>query len=303
MAQSTGDWGADFLYNTAHIGDDIAAAWNRDVMPAVNWAGQQLGLVASPEEAAYQNWMKTGADRAAAGDYYDTVTRPEDYKNINSQYTDAASQALTGVLDNSNNFINQMLQNGTAYDVNQFYQRTAPTITNYVQGALSPLEQSARQRMATQGRETINQVGDEMAGLGSLYSGATRRTAADRVANYNAQTMESLQNTQAGMLQSLINSGLSADQAGRITAAQLAGQGQSQALSGLTQLGEQNYVAPIMAMNPQVQAWLNANSATPQTGGGTDPLDLALTAASLIPGPQQIPAAALKAGAATVGSN
>jgi hypothetical protein len=268
----------------------------------VNWLGQQLGLVASDEEKQYQDWMKTGAERAANGDYYDVVTRPEDYQNINSRYTDAASQALTGALGNSNNFINQMLQNGSAYDVNQFYRNTAPTITNYVQGALSPLEQSARQRMAQVGGETINQTADEFAGLGSLYSGATRRTAADRVANYNAQTMEALQNTQAGMLQSLINSGLSADQAGRLTAAQLAGQGQSQALSGLTQLGEQSYVAPTMAMNPQVQAWLNANSATPQTGGGTDPMDLVLTAASLIPGPQQIPANILKTGAATVGA-
>jgi hypothetical protein len=257
---------SDFMQGLGQVGQNI----NNATAQAGNWLGQQLGLVASPEEAAYQNWLSSGAQRAASGDYYDTVTRPEDYQNINAQATNTATQALTGALGNANNFINQMLQDGTAYDVNQFYQRTAPTITNYVQGALSPLEQSARERMARVGGETINQTADEFAGLGSLYSGATRRTAADRVANYNAQTMEALQNTQAGMLQSLINSGLSADQAGRLTAAQLAGQGQSQALSGLTQLGEQSYVAPTMAMNPQVQAWLNANSGTQQTGGGFD---------------------------------
>lgn len=271
-----GWWNTNVAQEVGKIGQNIVGAGQ--------WAGEQLGLLPDAQERQYQSSLEEGRKRLESGNAYQAITKPSEYVNINQAYTDAAMNRLTGQYGNTTNFLNAILGQGNAYDVNQFYNRIAPTITNYVRGEMSPLEQAARERMDVQGRATVNMTGDEFAGMGSLYSGAMQRTAADRVGAYNAQTMEALNNTQAQMMQNLIQSGMQSDLQGRLSAVGV-GQGmQSQALQGITGYGEQNYVAPTMALDPMVQMYLNSVGGMPTNGGGTDPLDLLMSAASLIPG-------------------
>jgi hypothetical protein len=228
------------------------------------------------------------------GGGYEAVpgTDPSDYENINPYTEDAWNQ-----LGNLSNLFGEMAGGygsgmesmiASAMGFNpasgfNLFMSQAPDLQGLVSGQMSPLEQAMNQRTAENMENAISTVGNQFAGLNSLYSGGAQAQAAEAATGAARDAAIAMNNQQLGLTGQLFNNQMGLSNQAAMMSPQLALQGaglygnlanslwnnQTQLGGYQTQLGEQNYVAPQYSF---------------EEGAGAGIMDWLTTIGSLIPG-------------------
>lgn len=199
---------------------------------------------------------KTVANVATLGayDYFTGSGSSTSTKQINKQYSDTAMAALTEAQNFGKAGLTGALSGLTAAanDPTAYYNNfmgQAGGLADLVSGSLSPLQQSLSSRASDLAAESTSQAASNLAGLGSLYSGATLKAGADASAKAFADVANQLGSQQIGLTGSLWNTALGASQAAQ--ASQLGalsnvagayGNIYGQALQGITGMGVPEYL-------------------------------------------------------------
>lgn len=192
---------------------------------------------------------KTVANVATLGgyDYFTGGGSSTSTKQINKQYSDTAMAAL----QNAENFGKTGLtgalsglsadpSNPASYYNN--FMSQAPGLANLVSGSLSPLQASLSARASDLAAESTSQAASNLAGLGSLYSGATLAAGADASAKAFADVANQLGSQQIGLTGSLWNNALGLAQNSAAQQVGAYGNIYGQALQGITGMGAPEYL-------------------------------------------------------------
>lgn len=203
---------------------------------------------------------KTVANVATLGgyDYFTGSGSSTDTSQINKPYSDKAMVALTEAQNFGKAGLTGALSGLTAAanDPTAYYNNfmgQAGGLADLVSGSLSPLQQSLSSRASDLAAESTSQAASNLAGLGSLYSGATLKAGADASAKAFADVANQLGSQQISLTGSLWNNALGAAQASEssLRSSQLGalsnvagayGNIYGQALQGITGMGVPEYL-------------------------------------------------------------
>ncbi len=192
---------------------------------------------------------KTVANVATLGayDYFTGSGSSTSTKHINKQYSDTAMTALQNAENFGKTGLTGALSGRSADPSNpaSYYNNfmsQAPGLANLVSGSLSPLQASLSARASDLAAESTSQAASNLAGLGSLYSGATLKAGADASAKAFADVANQLGSQQIGLTGSLWNNALGLAQNSAAQQVGAYGNIYGQALQGITGMGVPEYL-------------------------------------------------------------